>query len=156
MGSERPDLGSEKARFGFERTELGTDRLELGSGRPDLRSDMRVFPLFDSITSTDRPTDQPTDRPTDKASYKVACLQLKRITKMKEDRGHYLIPQNGNFQNCKLTKIISPIQLPSHSKVFLIAETSFHQNFSFGTSQDSLSEKLHKFCCPEENYNQEA
>ena len=42
--------------------------------RPDTRppvadgwagAEMRVFPLFDSITSTDRPTNQPTDRPTD-------------------------------------------------------------------------------------------
>ena len=41
--------------------------------RPDTRppvadgwagADMRVFPLFDSITSTDQPTDQPTDRRT--------------------------------------------------------------------------------------------
>ena len=45
---------------------------------------MRVFPLFDSITSTDEPTDRPTDQRTDKASYRVACPQLKTILKEKK------------------------------------------------------------------------
>ena len=54
--------------------------------RPDTRpipvadawagAEMRVFPLFDSIT-----TDQPTDRRTDKASYRVASPRLKRERK---------------------------------------------------------------------------
>ena len=44
--------------------------LGLKKTRPDTRppvadgwagAEMRVFPLFDSITSTDRPTDRPTD-----------------------------------------------------------------------------------------------
>ena len=39
---------------------------------------MRVFPLFDSIT-TDQPTNRPTDRWTDKASYKVASPRLKSV-----------------------------------------------------------------------------
>ena len=49
--------------------------------RPDTRpsvadgwagAEMRVFPLFNSIT-----TDRPTNGRTDKASYRVACPQLK-------------------------------------------------------------------------------
>ena len=54
--------------------------------RPDTRpipvadgwagAEMRVFPLFNSIT-TDRPTDQPTNGWTDKASYRVASPRLK-------------------------------------------------------------------------------
>ena len=52
--------------------------------RPDTRpsvadgwagAEMRVFPLFNSIT-TDQPTDQPTDGRTDKASYRVASPRL--------------------------------------------------------------------------------
>jgi len=41
---------------------------------------MLIFPLFDSITSTDGPTNGRTDGRTDKASYRVACPQLKRNT----------------------------------------------------------------------------
>ena len=46
------------------------DRSNIKQTRPDTRppvadgwagAEMRVFPLFDSITSTDRPTDRPTD-----------------------------------------------------------------------------------------------
>ena len=67
--------------------------------RPDTRppvadgwagAELRVFPLFDSITSTDQPTDRPTNRPTDqrtdKASYRVACPQLKNEKKKKNKK----------------------------------------------------------------------
>ena len=51
---------------------VASPRLKSGT-RPDTRpsvadgwagAEMQVFPLFDSITSTDRPTDQPTNQPT--------------------------------------------------------------------------------------------
>ena len=37
------------------------------------------YPVFNSITMTDRRTDPRTDQRTDKASYRVACPQLKRF-----------------------------------------------------------------------------
>ena len=40
-------------------------------------SKMRVFTLFESIT-TDQRNNGPMDQRMDKASYRVACLQLKR------------------------------------------------------------------------------
>ena len=61
------------------------------STRPDTRppvadgwagAEMRVFTLFHSCS----PTDQPTDGRTDKASYRVACPQLKRKRKKKEEK----------------------------------------------------------------------
>ena len=57
-----------------------------GETRPDTRpipvadgragAEMRVFPLFDSITM-DQPTDQPTNGRMNKASYRVASPRLK-------------------------------------------------------------------------------
>ena len=54
--------------------EMAKDREGTKKTRPDTwlpvadglaGADMRVFPLFNSITSTDRSTDQPTNQPTD-------------------------------------------------------------------------------------------
>ena len=60
---------------------LEKNKIEKKKTRLDIRppvadgwagAEMRLLPLFDSITSTDQPTDRPTDGPTDKVANRVA------------------------------------------------------------------------------------
>ena len=54
-------------------------------------SKMLIFPLFYSITSTDRQTDRQTDWQTDKTSHRVACPQP--IVAKALDSQRYPLPQ---------------------------------------------------------------
>ena len=59
----------------FKKTRPDTRPIPVADGWAG--AEMRVFPLFDSIT-TDQPPDQPTNGRTDKASYRVASPRLKK------------------------------------------------------------------------------